>query len=183
MIEPQDILVKEGEVVTLANGAKLIVLKVNGSRPSAITIGTEGGEIEIADFAGGRFSTEVNCLVPTCEVVIWSGKAFIVGLPAIVVAGRNAPLKCDLFRNAGEDTGFYATEWKEIGERLFCIYESGVMAWSLDGVMLWHVRKSWDEVFSGVEANGLILIMEDGRKILIDQTDGSRIPPPYSPPP
>jgi len=182
MIERQDIVLKEEET-SLTNGVKLIVAKQDGSRPSAIAIKIEGGELEISSFAEGRFNSEAVGLVPTCEAVIWSGKAFIVGLPAIVVAGRNAPLKCDLFRNAGEDTGFYATEWKEIGERLFCIYESGVMAWSLDGVMLWHVRKSWDEVFSGVEANGLILIMEDGRKILIDQTDGSRIPPPYSPPP
>jgi hypothetical protein len=182
MIAPQDILVKEGEAVTLANGVKLIGSRPNGSRPNAITIRTENGEINIADFAEMRFSSETAGLVPTCEVAIWKGHAFIAGLPAVVIAGDGVPVKCELFRRGGEDTGFYKTEWLEAGQRLFCIYESGIAAWNQGGQELWHIRKSWDDVFTRADADQLVLIRHDGQRVVIDPTDGSQEPPPNSPP-
>lgn len=180
MIELQDILLKEGEVVTVANGVKLIGSKPNGSRPSAITIRAESGEIEIANFAEMRFSPEAAGLVPICEVAIWKGHAFIVGLPAVVIAGGGAPLKCDLFRRIGEDAGFYKTEWVEAGQRIFCIYESGIAAWNEGGQELWHIRKSWDDVFMSAEADRLVLVRHDGQRILIDPSDGSQDPPRFA---
>lgn len=178
MIDLQDILVKEGEVVTLSNGVKLIGSKPSGSRPSAITIRAESDEIEVASFAEMRFSSESAGLVPTCEVAIWKGHAFIVGLPAVVIAGGGAPLKCDLFRRVGEDSGFYKTEWWEAGQRLFCIYESGVAAWNEGGQELWHLRKSWDDVITGVGTERLVLVRHDGQRIIINPSDGSQEPPP-----
>jgi hypothetical protein len=145
-----------------------------------MTIRTESSEIEIADFADGRFRTEVNCLLPTVEVVIWKSKAFIVGLPSVVIAAGGVLLKHDLFRNGGEDTGFYKTEWLDAGQRIFCIYESGIAAWNDNGDILWHVRKYWDDVFTGAEADGLTFVMHDGQKIMINQADGSRKLPPDS---
>lgn len=182
MIELQSITVNESEVVTLANGVMLIGSKLNGSRPSAITIRTERGEIEIADFAQICYSLEAARLVPTCEVAIWNGKAFIVGLPSIVMAGEGVSVKCDLFRKTDEDNGFYRTEWVDAGQRIFCIYESGIVAWNDAGEVLWHVRKFWDDVFTGVEADGLVFLMHDGQRIMINQSDGSRRTPPNLPP-
>ena len=182
MIANQDILVIEGEGVTLANGVKLIGSKSNGSRPNAITIRAENGEINVADFAEMRFSSEAAGLVPTCEVAIWKGFAFIVGLPAIVIAGDGVPVMRELFRRSGEDTGFYKTEWLEAGKRLFCIYESGIAAWNEGGQELWHIRKSWDDVFTGAESDKLVLMRHDGQRIVIDPSDGSQESPPDSPP-
>jgi hypothetical protein len=174
VIDVQDRLISEGEVVCLSNGVMLMVPKVNGSRPSAVTIKSDIAELEIVDFAQGRFSANVNCLVPVVEVVIWEGKAFIVGLPSIVIAGSGNLLKVDLFRKREEDTGFYMTEWMEFGQRLICVYESGIVAWSEDGHELWHIRKYWDDIFTGVEAGQLVLLREDGQRIIIDPSGGAR---------
>jgi hypothetical protein len=180
VIDHQDILVNEGETITLANGVKLIGSKPSGSRPNAITIRAENGEIIIADFAEMRFSSEAAGLVPTCEVAIWKGHAFIVGLPAVVIAGDGVPVKCELFRRSGEDTGFYKTEWLEAGKRLFCIYESGIAAWNEGGQELWHIRKSWDDVFTGADADRLVLMRHDGQRIVVNSSDGSQEPTPDS---
>lgn len=78
----------------------------------------------------------------------------------------------------GEDTGFYKIEWLESGQRLFRIYQSGIVAWNEGGQVLWHIRKSWDDMFIGAEAEGLVFVMHDGQRTIIDQSDGSRRPPP-----
>ena len=183
MIEIQDIAVTENEALTLANGVSLVGCKLIGSRPNAITIRTESGELKIPDFSQPRYSPEAARLVPTCEVAIWNGKAFIVGLPSVVVAGGGEAVKCDFFRKTDEDNGFYRTEWVDAAQRIFCIYESGIVAWANAGEVLWHVRKFWDDVFTGVQADCLLFVTHDGQKFIIDQSNGSRKPPADSSPP
>lgn len=182
MIERQDVVIAGAGAITVATGVELICPKTNDSRPSAITIRTYGGEVTIADFAEPRCGRQADRMVPTCEVVVWNGRVFIIGLPSVVVAGDGAPVKCDLFRKAGEDRGFYATEWIEAGNRLFCIYESGILAWRDGAQPLWHVRKYWDDLLSGVEAGDLVFVTNDGGRFLIAQSDGSRSLPTDSPP-
>jgi hypothetical protein len=174
MMELLDISVREGEVVVLASDVKLVVSKVNGSRPSAMTVKTDSSRIEIDNFAGGRFNTDVNSLIPTVEVLIWWKHVFIVGLPAIVIVSEGELLKCQLFRNVDEDTGFYRTEWLEVGQRLICVYESGILAWNEGGQQLWHISKFWDDVFAGFEGERLVLMIEGGDRIVIDPSNGSQ---------
>jgi hypothetical protein len=172
MIALQDISFREGEIITLSNGVILV-----GSKPkrslSDIKIQTESREIEIANFAELSLSLEAGGL-PTCEVAIWKGVAFIVGFTAIVVVSEGEILKCDLFRKQNDDCGFYKTEWLDAGHRLFCVYESGILAWNEGGQQLWHISKFWDDVFAGFEGERLVLMIEGGDRIVIDPSNGSQ---------
>jgi hypothetical protein len=104
-----------------------------------------------------------------CEVVIWNGVALIVGLPSVVVAARGRLARCDFFRKADEDSGFYRTQWVDGGQVLFCIYESGVIAWNDVGEVLWHVPKFWDDIFVEFDAGGLVFMAHGGEKFIINQ--------------
>jgi hypothetical protein len=174
MIDRQDVFIRQGESVFLKNGVKLDVSITIASRPSAISISAANRTIEIQDFTDSQINGEFK-LTPICEVVYWNDMSFIVGLPAIVIAHEEELLKVDLFRKATDDTGFYVTDWLEDGGHLFCIYEGGIMAFNRHGVVLWHIQKAWDDIFTGIENGDFVLMESDGQIIAIDNSNGSRM--------
>jgi hypothetical protein len=175
MIDRQDVFIKQGEPVFLKNGVKLEVSTLIASRPSALLISAANGTIEIPAFTDAQINNKFK-LVPICEVVYWNNISLIVGLPAIVIAHEKELLKIDLFRRPTDDSGFYVTEWLEDDGHLFCIYEGGIIAFNRCGVMLWHIQKAWDDIFSGFENGDFVLMESDGKVIAIDSSNGLRKP-------
>ncbi|GAA4788646.1 hypothetical protein [Lysobacter hankyongensis] len=173
MIDRQEVFIKHGDPVFLKNGVKLEVSASIASRPSAILISAENGTIEIPSFTDSQINNKFE-LMPIFEVVYWNDIAIIVGLPSIVIVYEKKLLKIDLFRKATDDSGFYAIEWLEDDDRLFCIYEGGIISFNRHGEILWHIQKAWDDIFTSFENGDFILMEPDGKIIGIDSSNGFR---------
>lgn len=175
MIDRQEVFIKHGDPVFLKNSVKLEVSALIASRPSAISISSAKGTIEIPSFTDAQINNKFE-LVPICEIVYWNDISIIVGLPAMVIAHEKNLLKIDLFRKNTDDSGFYVTEWLEDHGLLFCIYEGGIIAFNHHGAMLWHIQKAWDDIFTSFENGDFILMDSNGKIIAIDSSNGARKP-------
>jgi hypothetical protein len=182
-MERYDCILSVEEPIVLQDGVRILVSGRVGSRAASVVISTSSGELALADFAEQRFDPKVGALTPFCEVVRWKRWIFILGLPEIVIAGPGVLLKCELFRKPTDDSGFYQSDWAEIGGRIFCIYEGGVVAIGSEGAVLWHIQKAWDDTFAGVRDGNLLMVEAKGQRVALDGTTGARMPPPPDSPP
>lgn len=175
MIKRQDLFILQHEPLVITKGVTIAASRPFASRPSGVIIGTEKSVMEIPLFADLRINSKYE-LQPICEVVCWNDMVFMAGLPAIVASHERELLKIDLFRKDTDDSGFYVTDWLEDDGHLFCIYEGGIVAFKHHGVMLWHLQKAWDDIFTSFENGDLVLMESDNKIIAIDRSNGSRKP-------
>ncbi len=177
-VESHDLAMALGKTLVLPNGVTLMPTLPRDTRPATVKITTADGEIDVVGFAGMRLSSEhargKDRFHPVCEVVFWNGKALLVGMQSLVIAGTEQPLIEPLFRREDEDIGFYAFKWIELDDHLMCIYESGVIGFDADAKPRWHINKYWDDVFQGITQDGLLFEGFDEQPFVIDPVDGTR---------
>lgn len=146
-----------------------------GGRPADVLFRFGEESVVERSFAGLRFLSERNDLVPIFEFVQWKSLVIAIGLTRMLIFRANPPsvlTSTQLFRAAREDTGFYSVRADAFGHTLIVLYESGIASVSGDGELLWHRKKYWDDIVTFVDENIVILEDDAGSETTIDCRTG-----------
>ncbi len=172
MIERFEYSLDENQPVAAIGGVTLTALGGPGTGPATVSLSAEGTRLELPAFAEMRFVSSKQKLLPHCELVRWRDLYVVLGIPSLVIVGRNGPSPCALFRRASDDTGFYNVDWREGGDTLFCVYEGGILAISARGEVRWHQPKAWDDLLVGLDDEALYLSGHAGKTLRLDAATG-----------
>lgn len=182
MNKPNSLHLQWGSSQPIGIGAFAVSIKPQdySDSTSDATIYVGDSHVFEADFLEVRWASEAQGLAPTLDFVRLEHNeqtaCVLLGVYSWLIVGRSNVIdRVSLNRSKDDDRGFYDVEWTLAAPNYIFVYEGGVVVLSLQGKVVWHKAKRWDEVVTRVTSQGVEVLGEENQKRFISSATTEKV--------
>lgn len=179
MILTREISLEDKIPKTVLDGLTVTSFVKDGQEFADLLVDVPCQQFRSSSFLSLTFDFDKKIFVPFLSIVNWNNLILLMGamswITVLMPHKKFAPF-VELNRRKDDDRGFYDVYFCCENGFLIAIYEGGVIGFSEKGEILWHHKKTWDEIFVRLESGKLYFDSEFSGKFAIEIATGKLVP-------